>query len=124
MLKACSRCGQVHDDSSVCHHGQHRKFNKTDETKLRSRYSWKQKRAEIRDRAFELCEVCMDEGDYSKKDLEVHHIVKLKDDPSGFLENENLISLCVKHHKMADDGELSVEYLTSLALEREERTRR
>ena len=62
----------------------------------------------------------MDEGDYSKKDLEVHHIVKLKDDPSGFLENENLISLCVKHHKMADEGELSVEYLTSLALEREE----
>ena len=123
MLKACSRCGQVHDSNYVCHHGQHRKFTKTDETKLRSRYSWKQKRVEIRDRAFELCEVCMAEGDYSKKDLEVHHIVKLKDDPSGFLENENLIALCIRHHKMADDGELSVEYLTSLAREREERTR-
>lgn len=123
MLKACSRCGQVHDSNYVCHYGQHRKFAKTDETKLRSRYSWKQKRVEIRDRAFELCEVCMAEGDYSKKDIEIHHIVKLKDDPSGFLENENLIALCIRHHKMADDGELSVEYLTSLAREREERTR-
>ena len=123
MLKACSRCGQVHDSNYVCHYGQHRKFAKTDETKLRSRYSWKQKRVEIRDRAFNLCEVCMAEGDYSKKDIEIHHIVKLKDDPSGFLENENLIALCIRHHKMADEGKLSVDYLTSLAEAREERTR-
>ena len=123
MLKACSRCGKVHDSNYICNHNRGRKFVNTDENRLRSRYSWKQKREEIKDRAFYLCEVCMDEGDYSQKDLEVHHIVKIKEDPALYLENDNLICLCVYHHKLADKGELSAEYLISLARRREDRTR-
>ena len=123
MLKACSRCGRVHDSSYICNHGRERKFVKNEESRLRSRYSWKRKREEIRDRAFNLCEVCMAEGDYSEKDLEVHHIVQIKEDPTKYLDNDNLICLCIRHHKMADRGELDTEYLLSLVEQRENRTR-
>ncbi len=113
----------VHDANYICNHGRHRKFVKNEETRLRSKVAWQTKRAEIKDRAFNLCEVCADEGDFSAKDLEVHHIVKIKDDPSGYLDNDNLVALCVTHHKQADEGIISAEYLFELARRREERTR-
>lgn len=76
---------------------------------------------EIRDRAQYLCEVCRDQGTYTYKDIEVHHIAKVKDQPEKLLDNDNLICLCVEHHKLADDGKIDSEYLTRLAKAREDR---
>ena len=55
---------------------------------------------------------------YNYNNLEVHHITKLSDDPSGLLDDDNLIALCVKHHKQADYGEVEADYLRELVKER------
>lgn len=93
---------------------------KTTEQALRRRSSWTNKSREIRERSLYLCAVCKDKGSASfDEDIEVHHIVKLRDDPSGLLDDDNLICLCVMHHKQADRGELSVDYLRQLAQKRD-----
>jgi 5-methylcytosine-specific restriction endonuclease McrA len=89
-------------------------YSKTDESRLRSRYAWTKKAKQIKDDANGLCEVCKAQGVYTYDGLEVHHIQKLKDNPNGLLEDDNLITLCVYHHKQADDGEIDVEYLKKL----------
>lgn len=118
-LISCSRCGRIHSDSIICKPLTKRKYENTDENKLRSRYSWKKKRANIRERANYLCEVCRALGDYSPKDIEIHHITKLRRDPNGLLEDNNLIALCIEHHKQADRGEIDADYLRRLADERD-----
>ena len=93
---------------------------KTTEQALRKRTSWTLKSREIRERSLYLCSVCKDKGETSlDDDLEVHHIIKLRNDPSGLLNDDNLICLCIKHHKQADRGELSVDYLRQLAQQRD-----
>lgn len=119
MLRSCSRCGRIHDVNYTCKHGIRRKYSSTEENKLRGLSAWKSKRETIKERAFYLCEVCRDQGDYSRKALEVHHITKLKDNPDGLLEDNNLVCLCIYHHKQADRAELSADYLRELAQKRD-----
>lgn len=121
MRKACSKCGRIHDYAFKCDAWKSpRSYSGNEEDKLRSRYSWKKKRVEIKERAFYLCEVCKDKGDYRPKAVEVHHIRKLKDDSDGLLENDNLITLCIDHHRKADRGIIKEDYLISLVRKREE----
>ena len=114
MLKACSRCGKVHDYNYTCTVGKERKFANTPESRLRSRASWQRKRETVKEAAYNLCEVCRDQGIYNYTSLEIHHIVKLKQDPNGLLNDNNLICLCSYHHKLADAGELTTDYLYKL----------
>ena len=119
MYKACSKCGKIHPASYQC--SANRVFTGGAERKLRSKYSWTKKSEEIRERANYLCEVCRVDGVYTYDNLEVHHIVKVRDDESLLLDNENLICLCQEHHKQADNNEISREYLRELARKREQR---
>lgn len=111
-LKSCSKCGKIHPRGYKCNVG--RIYAKTEESKLRSKYAWTKKAKQIKADANNLCEVCRDKGLYTYDGLEVHHITKLKDDPNGLLDDDNLIALCIYHHKQADDGELSADYLRGL----------
>ena len=113
MFKSCSKCGKIHKTNEKCE--VKRIYQSTNESKLRSQYIWTMKSKEIRSRANHLCEVCRDRGQITFDNLEVHHIVKIKDDETKFLEDDNLICLCVNHHKEADNGDLDVVYLQSLA---------
>jgi 5-methylcytosine-specific restriction endonuclease McrA len=115
-LKSCSKCGKIHPRAYNCNVG--RKYTKTDESRLRSRYAWTKKAKQIKDDANGLCEVCKAQGLYNYDNLEVHHIIKIKDDSNGLLDDDNLICLCVEHHKQADDGQIDAEYLRELARER------
>ena len=95
----------------------------TKEQALRKRSSWTNKSREIREKSFYLCAVCQDQGNArAEDDTEVHHIIKLKDNPDGLLDDDNLVCLCVYHHKQADRGELSVDYLKQLAQKRDLQT--
>lgn len=124
MYKACSRCGKVHNIAYKCHVGREKvdysKY-KHDTDKLRNTAKWAKKSQEIREQAQYLCEVCRDKGIYNYRDLEVHHITKLREDKTGLLDNSNLVCLCIKHHKQADRGQLNKEYLRELARRRIER---
>lgn len=117
MLKSCSVCGGLHPANY--HHRRHRDYTQTEERKLRATNVWTQKSLEVRDKAHYLCEVCRDQGQLTYTDLEVHHIEKLADKPEALLDNDNLVCLCVMHHKMADRGEIDKEYLKELARRRE-----
>ena len=119
MFKSCSRCGRIHEAGRMCR--PMRAYHGGTERKLRSLNIWKQKSIDIREAAQNLCEVCRAQGIITYDGLEVHHIVKVKDDESLLLDNYNLICLCTAHHKLADDGKLSADYLRDLAARRETR---
>ena len=117
MQRSCSKCGKIHPYNYICNKG--RIYNGGIERELRSKYAWAKKSAEIREKAQGLCEVCRDNGIFHYDGLEVHHIIKLRDNPKGLLDNFNLVCLCVECHKKADRGEIEAEYLINLAEKRE-----
>lgn len=121
MKKSCKYCGRIHDFNYECQRKPKRKFNNVynDKDKFRSSYVWQKKREEIKQRDLYLCIVCMDqqlnkEVVYNYNNLEVHHIVPLNVEFKKRLDNNNLITLCSEHHKEADDGKISADYLRSL----------
>ena len=124
MYKSCSRCGKIHDMNYKCNVGRPKiDWNKykSGADKLHQTSAWETKSFQIRNDAQWLCEVCRDNGKLNAENLEVHHIEKLQENPLLFLDDNNLICLCTKHHKQADRGQLSNDYLKSLAYKRVER---
>lgn len=118
-LKSCSRCGKIHPYNYKCNAGRLPQV-KDEEAKFRSKNKWIVKSEQIRERSHWLCAVCKEEGQLTTEGLEVHHITKLRDAPELGLDDENLIALCVEHHKMADAGEIEPDYLRKLARKRDE----
>ena len=114
MKKACSRCGKIHDSNYKCNHGKVYQL-RTDE---HNTHKWHKKSEQVRSEAMNLCEVCKAEGKYTYDNLEVHHIVKIKDNKDLLLEDSNLICLCQFHHRLAETGQLDQEYLRELAMQR------
>lgn len=125
MLKACSRCGKIHPYSYTCNVGRARSFadrQDKEASRLRSTRAWQVKREHIKESAFNLCEVCKAQGLYNFTDIEIHHIKKLSQEPTGLLEDDNLIALCKLHHIQADRGQLEATYLQELARLRDDKT--
>ena len=122
MYKSCGICGRIHLSTEQCSQKNKNRIYKDNvgERKLRSTRKWKNKSIDTRDKANYLCEVCRDKGIITYKHLEVHHIEAVQDNPELLLDEENLVCLCVKHHKQADKGILDKAYLKRLAHEREE----
>ena len=118
MQFVCSRCGKIHKKGFICPKAK-RIYEGGTERKLRSSYAWTEKSKEIRERAHHLCEVCRDEGAITYDGIEVHHIIKVKDNNDLLLDDNNLICLCAAHHRQADNGEIDKDYLRSLALSRD-----
>lgn len=117
---SCKYCGRIHPVGYECPKKPKRKYNGGEERKLRSTYAWAQKSKEVREKAQGLCEVCRDKGIYTYKGLEVHHIDKVREDKGKLLDDSNLICLCTEHHKEAESGKLSKDYLRGLAKKRED----
>ena len=75
------------------------------------------KREEIKMRDFYLCPICTAKGRYDKKrkydpqNLQVHHIESVRMAWTKRFENNNLITLCEKHHREAEEGKISKETL-------------
>ena len=116
MYKSCSRCGKLHPYNQRCNVGRYQGGN---ERGQRSTRRWTDKSLEIREKAMYLCEVCRDKGVYTYKNLEVHHIDKVKDEPTKLLDDFNLVCLCTACHKLAERGEFKKEYLKAIAEKRE-----
>lgn len=88
--------------------------------KFRRKSAWKKKAIEIKERDKWCCQVCKS-GKYpigtrelNYRNLEVHHIEKLRDNIYAGLEDDNLITLCQVHHRMADKGEIPAAELKKL----------
>ena len=119
MLKTCSKCGIV-PEGHICPYRKPRN-NKRDSKadKFRKTKAWINKSIEIRQRDRYLCVVCMNNlyntiSQYNYDKLEVHHITPINDDYNKRLDNDNLITLCNYHHKMAECGDIPREELYEL----------
>lgn len=117
MLKTCTICGKIHDINKICK----RKTTKknTSANQFRKTNKWTEKSKDIRKRDNYLCKVCITgkygtTNRYTYKNLEVHHIIPIEEDYSKRLYSQNLITLCRKHHEMAEIGLISQEELKEL----------
>lgn len=125
MKKACAYCGRIHEKNFVCPKKPKKKYYSRDKeeasVKFRSARRWRKRAIEIKERDGWRCVVCASgrypiEGvrELNGENLEVHHIIKLRDDIDKGLEEDNLITLCQVHHRMADKGEISADELREL----------
>lgn len=120
MYKSCSRCGRIHQAGVNCNVGRKWDNARYNEKRMRSSWGWKNKSEEIRANSHYLCSMCLQEGIYNYRELEVHHITKLKEAPDKLLDNYNLVCLCKHHHKLADAGLIDKAKLLEIAKDREE----
>lgn len=116
----CNKCGIVPRDHKCPYKNRYKRTRDTKGDKFRGTNLWAKKSIEIRERDLYLCRVCMTERyntvkklNYDK--LEVHHIVPLSEDYNKRLDNNNLITLCKYHHRLAEDGQIPREELIELA---------
>lgn len=125
MLKSCSKCGRIHDKKFNCKaDGLARVKPESLANKFRNTQAWKKKRQNILSRDKGLCQLCIRNlydafgRAYNHKLIEVHHIEPINQIYDLRLDDNNLISLCVYHHKMADRGEIPKDMLKSIANEK------
>ena len=117
--KVCKKCGKLYPADTICCKRKYRKITwGAHDYKFKHSYVWKKKSKEIREKAHHLCEVCLDQGKITYDYVEVHHILHAKKFPDKRLDDSNLIVVCRIHHKQAEEGALSVEYLQRLASSR------
>ena len=119
MLKTCSKCGIV-PEGHICPFKTYRKKEKNSKAdKFRKTKAWTNKSLEIRQRDKHLCKVCLNNLYntiylYNYDKLEVHHITPVEEDYNKRLDNDNLITLCNYHHKLAERGDIPREELYEL----------
>ena len=122
-LISCSRCGIVPRGHRCPYKTYKKKAYDTEADRFRKSKRWTNKSIEVRQRDRYLCRVCMANlyntiQQFTYNELDVHHIVPINEDYNKRLDNDNLISLCRYHHKMADDGKIPKEVLYSLIKEK------
>lgn len=120
-LKTCTYCHKIHDSKKKCtaKRGYYREKNSRyekdkDYIKFIKSKKWHDKSQEIKRLDCYRCLVCQSLGLISPTYLEVHHIIKYRNNASLRLDNNNLITLCVNHHKQADSNKIQARELHSL----------
>lgn len=126
MLRSCQYCGRVHDSKYVCPSKPRRNNKITEADKFRRTSKWQNKRTEIKQRDLYLCQICIRElyktvYKYNTEELEVHHNVPINEDYDKRLDNDNLLTVCGRHHKMCDRGEISRKEVQDIINEQEKK---
>ena len=110
MKKACKYCGKVHDKGYKCSRMPVKIKRTTEFDRFRSSSVWQNKRYHIKKRDNFCCRICFLNIFEQKIDdfyTEVHHIIPLSEDYSKRLDDDNLITLCRRHHEEAENGLIS-----------------
>ncbi len=124
IQRSCKWCGRLHDENYVCLKKPPKQKKNTEAVKFRSSTAWQRKREEIKKRDKYLCQVCIrglyePRYQYNYENLQVHHAVPIEKNQELQLENSNLITLCAKHHDMADRGEIDLKEIQNVIREQE-----
>lgn len=132
MLKACGYCGRIHDSKDMCPQKEQkireRQSQRTNRNKkvydFHRSHKWKQKSMDIRERDGFCCQVCArglysPERQFETEGISVHHIIPIAEDWESRLDDNNLITLCSRHHEMAERGEISRKELRGIVEEQE-----
>ena len=118
-LITCPRCGIVPRGHKCPYKTYKKKSYDTEADKFRKSKRWTNKSIEVRQRDRYLCRVCEANlyntvQQFNYNELDVHHIIPINEDYDKRLDNDNLITLCRFHHKLAEDGKIPREVLYSL----------
>ena len=121
-MVTCRYCGIVPRGHRCPNRKTRTKDGNEQAVKFRNTKAWARKSAEVRQRDRHLCQLCLrnlyDTIDWlNYKTVEVHHIIGINEDYNRRLDNDNLISLCSYHHKMADKGEIPKQVLLDIVKE-------
>lgn len=86
---------------------------------------WQKKRDEIKQRDNYLCQVCIRKlydtrNQYTYDSLEVHHGVPLEEDFDRRLDNDILLTICERHHGMAEKGVIPKQEILDIIKEQED----
>ncbi|MCD8206866.1 MAG: HNH endonuclease, partial [Bacteroidales bacterium] len=111
MLKSCPYCGRIHDTRFDCGKkpATTRWHADTQASAFRRTNKWKVKSKAIRDRDHGMCQICIrdlynTDVKYNGENVSVHHAIPIEQNPDKALDDDNLITLCEKHHEMAECG--------------------
>ena len=101
------------------------KYKTSEADKFRWTKAWQRKREEVKRRDKFLCQVCIRKlyntiKKYNYNDLEVHHIVPIKEEYELRLEDSNLITVCEYHHELAEQGTIPRDELLAIVQAQEE----
>ena len=126
MLKSCQYCGRIHDSKYDCGKRPQPRKKKNEVDRFRWSPAWKSKRAEIRERDSHVCQVCIrglcePDRQYETDNLSVHHALPIEQAWDKRLDNDNLITLCSKHHEMAESGAIPYNKVKEIIDEQESR---
>lgn len=114
MLVSCKYCGGLHERGTECQSKPKRVKENSIAVRFRNTNAWRKQSKHIAKVDNYLCLVCKAQKKYVYDNLEVHHIVPIAEDYTKRLDDGNLITLCVEHHKMADANKISREELRTL----------
>lgn len=129
MKKSCTYCGRIHDSKYICEPKkayQIKRWNSSKDSesaKFRSSYAWTNKSKHIRQLDNHMCLCCLNElqgtvKKYNTQHLQVHHIIPVEEDYSLRLEDNNLITVCERHHELCENGKISRSQQQSLITKR------
>ncbi|WP_089280856.1 HNH endonuclease [Anaerovirgula multivorans] len=124
MLKSCKYCMRIHDSKYDCGKKPQRKKKGNEKDRFRWTQAWQKKREEIKQRDKYLCQICIRNlydtfKQYNYIDLEVHHAESLEDAFDKRLDNDNLITICERHHELAEKGDIPLKVILDIIKEQE-----
>lgn len=123
MLISCKYCNSYHERSFICDKKPKKEYKRNSIRAFRSSKAWRKKSEEIRERDLFLCQLCKlglyGNKRYTFEGLEVHHIIPISEAYELRLTNNNLITLCSSHHKMADNKQIASDELLKIVAIRE-----
>lgn len=98
---------RIHDSKIDCGKKPKRVKQGNDKDRFRWTQAWQRKREEIKKRDKFLCQICIRElyetfDKYTYDNIEVHHAITLEEDFERRLDNDNLLTMCERHHEMAE----------------------
>ena len=124
MLKSCQYCGRIHDSKFDCGKRPQKKRNISEADRFRWTSKWQKKRREIKERDNFICQICLremydPERKFETDNLSVHHMIPVEEDWDKRLDNNNLLTICEKHHIMAEQGDIPREVIKKIICEQE-----
>lgn len=125
MLKSCKYCMRIHDSKFDCGKKPQRK-KQEDKDRFRSTQAWQKKSKEIKQRDSYLCQVCIrllynTHNQYTYDGLQVHHAIPLREDFERRLDNDILLTMCERHHEMAEKESIPRKRILDIIREQEEK---
>ena len=116
MFKSCKYCGKIHKSTEICERKPKQKYYSKRRTKIdwfRSSFEWQSARAEALERDKHLCRYCLPKL-ITTRNLQVHHIIPIRDSWSKKTDVNNLITLCAFHHRLAEMEEIPASELQKI----------